>query len=179
MKNLLTCDINRRTHMSYDSRQRCSKGRATQSGAHASSRAGTPARGRRTLGPRLVRYQAPSLSLPPARPATQTTRSGRRCQSIFYRQAFPPFGRKAEGVCRLHRFDAERDRQPSGAGGPSPWGRPWLTTLGVGNARCGGNIDLIGCGQRSWPRFMNAWCLTPCSSPCGPRPHCPGTIRRF
>jgi hypothetical protein len=38
---------------------------------------------------------------------------------------------------------------------------------------------LTGCGQRSWPRFMPAWYPTRCSPPYGPRPHCPGTIRRF
>jgi hypothetical protein len=38
---------------------------------------------------------------------------------------------------------------------------------------------LTGCGQRSWPRFMNAWYPILCSSPCGPRPQCPETIRRF
>jgi hypothetical protein len=27
--------------------------------------------------------------------------------------------------------------------------------------RCGGNINLIACGQRSWRRFMNVWYLCP------------------
>jgi len=179
MKNLLTCDINRRTYMSYASRQRCSKGRATQSGAHSSPRAGTPVRGCRTLGPRLVRHQAPSLSLPPARPATQRTRSGGRRQGVFYRQAFSPFSGKAEDVCHLHRFDSERDRQPSGAGGPSPWGRPWLTARQVGNARCGGNINLIDWGRRNWLRFMPAWYPTRSSSQAGQLCPCPDATRRF
>jgi hypothetical protein len=38
---------------------------------------------------------------------------------------------------------------------------------------------LTGCGPRSWPRFMNAWYPTRCSSPCGPRPQRLEIIRRF
>jgi len=179
MKNLLTCDINRRTYMSYASRQRCSKGRATQSGAHSSPRAGTPARGCRTLGSRVVGHQASSLSLSAAGSATPTTRPGTRRQGLFYGQALAPPGGKAPDLRRLDRLDPERDRQPSRAGGTPSRGRPWLTTLWVGNARCGWNINLTACGQRSWRRFMNAWYPTRCSSPCEPRPHCPGTIRRL
>ena len=128
MKNLLTCDINGRTYMSYASRQRCSKGRATQSGAHSSPRAGTPARGCRTLGSRVVGHQAPSLSLSAACSATPTTRPGTRRQGLLYGQAFAPFGGNAPDLRRLDRFDPERDRQPSRAGGTPSWGRPWLTT---------------------------------------------------
>jgi len=179
MKNLLTCDINRRTYMSYATRRRCSKSRATQSGAHPSPCTGTPARGGRTLGRRLVRHQAPSLSLPPTRPATQTTRAGGRRQGVFYRQAFSPFSRKAEDVCRLHRLDAERDRQPRGAGGSPAWGRPWLTAGQAGPARCGGNINLIGWEQKNWPRFMNAWCPTRSSSAPGQLGPCSHATRRL
>ena len=58
MKNLLTCDINRRIYMSYGSRQRCSKSRPAQSGSHPPPRALVPARGGRTSGPELVCHQA-------------------------------------------------------------------------------------------------------------------------
>ena len=158
MKKPLTCDINRRTYISHGTCERCSKSRATQSGSHPPPRTCALARGSRTPGSRLVRHQAPSLSLSPACPTTQTTGSGRRRQSILYRQAFSPFGRKAAGLCRLHRLDVERNCQPSGAGGPAPRGRPWLTARQAGSARCGGNINLIGCRRRNWLRFMRAWC---------------------
>jgi len=179
MKNLLTCDINGRTYMSYASRQRCSKGRATQSGACSSPRAGTAARGCRTLGSRVVGHQASSLSSSAACSATPTTRPGTRRQSLLYGQALAPSGGNAPDLRRLDRFDPQRDRQPSRASGTPSWGGPWLTTLWVGNARCGWNINLTGCGQRSWRRFMKAWYPTRCSSPCGSRPQCPETTGRF
>jgi len=179
MKNLLTCDINRRTYMSYASRQRCSKGPATQSGTHSSPRAGTPTRSCRTLGSRVVGHQASSLSSSAACSATPTTRPGTRRQGLLYGQALAPSGGNAPDLRRLNRLDPERDRRPSRASDTPSWGRPWLTTPWVGNARCGWNINLTGCGQRSWPRFMNAWYPILCSSPCGPRPQCPETIRRF
>jgi hypothetical protein len=179
MKNLLTCDINRRTYMSYASRQRCSKSRAAQSGSHPPPRACAPSRGCRTLGSRVVGHQAPSLSLSAACSATPTTRPGTRRQGLLYGQALAPSGGNAPDLRRLDRFDPQRDRQPSRASGTPSWGRAWLTTRRIGNARCGWNINLTGCGQRSWPRLMNAWYPTPCNSPCGPRPHCPETIRRF
>src|SRR5208283_395174 len=179
MKNLLTCDINGRIYMSYASRQRYSKSRATQSSAHPPPRACATSRGCRTLGARVVGDQASSLSLSAACSATPATRPGTRRQGLLYGQAFAPSGGHAPDLRRLDRFDPERDRQPSRAGGTPSWGRPWLTTRGAGNARCGWNINLTGCGLKSWRRFMNAWYLTRCSSPCEPRPHCPGTIRRF
>jgi hypothetical protein len=179
MKNLLTCDISRRTYMSDGTRQRCSKSPAAQSGSHPPPRACATSRGRRTLGSRLVRHQASSLSLSAACSAAPTTRPGTRCQGLLYSQAFAPSGGNAPDLRRRDRLNPERDRQPSRASGTPSWGRPWLTTRSVGNARCGWNINLTGCGQRSWPRFMNAWYPTRGSSPCGPRPHCPETIRRF
>src|SRR5580692_7331127 len=141
MKNLLTCDINRLTHMSYDSRQRCSKGRATQSGSHPPPRACATSRGCRTLGSRVVGDQASSLSLSAACSATPTTRCGARCQGLLYGQALAPFGGHAPDLRRLDRFDPERDRQPRRASDSPSWGRPWLTTRGVGNARCG--VELV------------------------------------
>ena len=179
MKNLLTCDINRRIYMSNGTRQRGSKSRSAQSCPHPPPRACTTSRGCRTLGSRVVGVQASSLSLSAACSATPTTRPGTRRQGLLYRQALAPFGGDAPDLRRLDRFDPERDRQPSHASGTPSWGRPWLTTRWVGNARCGWNINLTGYGQRSWLRFMNAWCPTRCSSPCGPRPQCPETIRRF
>ena len=178
MKNLLTYDVNRRTYMSYAARQRCSKGRATQPGAYCSPRAGTPARGRRTPGSRMVGHQAPSLSLSAAGSATPTTRPGTRCQGLLYGQALAPPGGKPPDLRRLDRLDPERDRQPSRASGTPPWGRPWLTTRWVGNARCGWNINLTGCGQRSWPRLMNAWCRTLAGSPASQLPSRPPATRR-
>jgi hypothetical protein len=179
MKNLLTCDINRRTHMSHDPRHRCAEGRAAQSGSHPTPRARATARGCRTLGPGLVHLQAPSLSLSPAGSATETTGSRRRCQSLFYGQAFAPSGGNAPDVRRLDRIDFERDRQPSVAGGPASWGRPSLTARQVGHARCGWNINLIGCGRRNWPRLMNAWCRTISGLQARQLPHRPQATRRF
>ena len=179
MKNRLTCDINRRTYMSYGARQRCSRGGAAQSGSHPPAPACALARSIRTFGPRVVRHEAPSLSLPPARPATQTIRSGGRCQGVFYGQAFLSFSRKAEGICRLHGSDAERDCQPSGAGGAAAWGRPWLTAGQAGHARCGGNINWIGCQGRSWLRFMPVWCPSRVRSQAGQLGPGPEASRRY
>jgi len=179
MKNLLTCDINRRIYMSNGTRQRCSKSRSAQSGAHPPPRACATSRGCRTLGSRVVGDQASSLSLSAACSATPATCPGTRRQGLLYRQALAPSGGNAPDLRRLNRLDPERDRRPSRASDTPSWGRPWLTTPWVGNARCGWNINLTGCGQRSWPRFMNAWYPILCSSPCGPRPQCPETIRRF
>ena len=179
MKKVLTCDINRRTYMSYSPRHGCSEGRAAQLGTHPVARTGPSARGRRTPCPELLHLQTPSLSLPRAGSATQTPASSRRCQSLFYGQAFAPFGGKTPDVRHLHRFDLERDRQPSVAGGTASRGRPWLTTRQVGNGRCGWNINLIGCGRRNWSRLMNAWCPTRFGSPTGQLPNRPQAARRF
>jgi len=149
MKNLLTCDINRLIYMSYASCQRCSEGRAAQSGSHPPPRTRTLARGRRTPGPGLVRLQAPSLSLSPAGSAAQTTCSGGGRQGVFYRQTFSPFSGEAANIRRFNRVDLERDRQPSGAVGPASWGRPWLTARRVGHERCGWSIVSIGWGRRN------------------------------
>ena len=179
MKNLLTCDINRRTYMSYASRQRCSKSRPAQSGSHPPPRACATSRGCRTLGSRVVGDQASSLSLSAACSATSTTRSGTRCQGLLYGQAFAPFGGHAPDLRRLDGFDPERDRQPRRASDTPSWGRPWLTTRGVGNARCGWIINLIGCGQRSWPKSMHGWCPTRSHSPLRQLPPCRKASRRF
>ena len=165
MKNLLTCDINRRTYMSYDSRQRCSKGRATQSGAHPSPRA--------CALPEAAERLAREWSVTKRQAYRYLQRAQQLRQPVPVQDAKVSFTVKlsrrlvasAPDLRRLHRFDPERDRQPSRASGTPSWGRPWLTTRRVGNARCGWNINLIGCGQRSWPRFMNAWCPTRSRSP--------------
>ena len=179
MKNLLTGDIKGRIYTSYGARQRCSKSRPAQSGSHPSPRALVPARGGRTPGPELVCHQAPGLSLSAAGSATQTTRSGGRRQGVFYGQTFSPFSGEAPNVRRLHRMDLERDRLPRGAVGPASWGRPWLTVRQVGNARCGWIINLIGCGQRNWPKFMHAWCPTRSHSHLRQLPPCRRASRRF
>ena len=179
MKNLLTCDINRRTYMSYASRYRYTEGRAAQSGSHPTSGARTTAPSCRALGPRVVHFQAASLSLPRSGSAAQTARSCAGCQSFFYGQAFATSGGNAPHVRCLHRIDLERDRQPSVAGGPAPWGRPWLTAGQIGHARCGWNINLIGWGQRNGLRLMSAWYLTRPVSPMGPRLHRPRSTRRI
>ena len=137
-------------------------------------------RGRRAPCPRLVHLQAPGLSLSRIRRSKlKQPASGRRCQSLFYGQAFAPFGGKTPDVRRLDRIDLKRDRQPSVAGGPASWGRPWLTARQVGNARCGWNINLIGWGWRNWPRLMNASCPTRSGSPTGRLPNRPQATRRF
>jgi hypothetical protein len=135
MKKFLTCDINGRTYMSYGARHRCSEGRAAQCGSLPVARPGFAARVRRTPCPELLYLQTPGLSLSRAGAATPTSDSGRRCQSLFYRQAFAPLGRETPDVCHFHRLDLERDRQSSLAGGTASWGRSWLTTRQVGNER--------------------------------------------
>jgi hypothetical protein len=179
MKKFLTCDINRRTYMSYGPCHGCSEGRAAQLGSHPVARTGFSSRGCRAPCPELLHLQTSSLSLSRASSATPTSASGRRCQSLFYGQAFAPFGGKTADVRDLHQLDLERDRQPRGAGGTASWGRPWLTIRQVGNERCGWNINLIDCGCRNWRRLMNASCPTRSSSPTGPLPHRPKATRRF
>jgi hypothetical protein len=179
MKKFLTRDINGRTYMSYGPRYGYAEGRTAQLGSHPVARSGFSARGRRTSCPELLHLQAPSLSLSPAGATTPTPASGRRCQSLFYGQAFAPFGGTTADVRHLHRLDFERDRQSSGAGGTASWGRPWLTICQVGNERCGWNINLIDCGWRNWRGLMNASCPTRSSSPTGQPPHHREATRRF
>ena len=179
MKNLLTCDINRRIYMSNGTRQRCSKSRSAQSGAHPPPRACATSRGCRTLGSRVVGDQASSLSLSAACSATPATCPGTRRQGLLYRQALAPSGGNAPDVRRLDRLDPERDRQPRRAGGTASWGRPWLTIRQVGNERCGWNINLIGCGRRNWLRLMHASRPTRSDAPTGQQPHCPDATRRL
>ena len=180
MKKFLTCDVNRRTYMSHGTRHRCSEGRAAQFGSLPVARSGFAARGRPTPCPESLHLQTPSLSLSRAGAATPTSDSGRRCQSIFYRQAFASFGRKTPDVCHFHRLDLERDRQSSLAGATASWGRPWLTTRQVGNERSIWNINLIGYGRRSWRRLMNASCLASSSDPQpGLLAKHPEALRRF
>ena len=131
------------------------------------------------LAQSLLHLQTPSLSLSRAGAATPTSGSGRRCQSLLYRQAFAPFGRKTPDVCHFHRLDLERDRQSSLAGGAASWGRPWLTTRQVGNERSIWNINLIGYGRTNWRRLINAWCPTMSGSPSGQLPRRPETTRGF
>jgi hypothetical protein len=139
MKNLLTCDINRRIYMSNGTRQRCSKSRVDSiRRAPSSARMRHLPEAGRTLGSRVVRHQAPSLSLSPACSATlKQPVPVRRRQGLLYRQALAPSGRKAEDLRRLNRLDPERDRRPSRASDTPSWGRPWLTAWQAGNARCG------------------------------------------
>ena len=179
MKKFLTSDIKRRTYMSHGARHRCSEGRAAQFGSLPVAGPGFAARGRRTPCPELLHLQTPGLSLSRAGAATPTSDSGRRCQSLFYRQAFAPFGRKTPDVCHFHRLDLERDRQSSLAGGTASWGRPWLTTRQVGNERSIWNINLIGYGRRNWRRLINASCPTMSGSPSGQLPRRPETTRGF
>ncbi len=179
MKKVLTCDINRRIYMSYGPRYGCSEGRAAELGSHPVARIGSSGRGRRAPCAGLFHLQTPGLSLSRAGAATPTPASGRRCQSLFHGQAFAPFGGKTSDVRHLHRFDLERDRQPSVAGDAASWGRPWLTARQVGNGRCGWNINSIGCGRRNWPKLMNASCPTRSGSPSGQLPHRPQAARRF
>jgi len=179
MKKILTCDISGRTYMSYGPCHRCSEGRAAQLGSRPLARTGFSSPGCRTPCTELLHLQAPSLSLSRTGAATPPPASGRRCQSLFYGQAFAPFGGKTPDVRQLHRVDLERDRQSSAAGGTASWGRPWLTIRQVGNERCGWNINLIGCGWRNWRRFMNASCPTRADAPTGPLRDRPKATRRF
>jgi hypothetical protein len=179
MKKFLTCDVNRRTYMSYGPRHGCSEGRAAQLGSHPVARTGSSARGRRTPCPGLLHLQTPSLSLSRAGSATQTPASGRRCQSLFYGQAFAPFGGKTPDVRHLNRLEVERHRQPSVAGGTASWGRPWLTTCQFGKERFTWNINLIACGRRNWLRLISASCPRRSGSQTGQLPNHPEATRRF
>ena len=75
MKNLLTCDINRRIYMSYGSRQRCSKGRAAQSGSHP------PPRSMRHF-PRLPNAWLASGRSPSAKPIVISQRAQQLRQPV-------------------------------------------------------------------------------------------------
>lgn len=179
MIKFLTCDISRRIYMSYGPRQRCPESRAAQPGPHSAAGTRAPARGRPTPRPDLFHFQAPSLSLPRSGTAAQAPSSGRRCQSVFHCQTFTRSDRPTPRLRRFHRFDIERNRQPSLLCSTPSRGRSWLTG-GVGNGRCGWNINLIDCCQRSWRRRMSCSCPPESGRQLpGPLPDKPAAIRRF
>lgn len=177
MRKPLTCDINRRIYMTDGQSHRGPESRATQPGAHAAAPTRAPARGRRTPRPDLFPLPAPSLPLPRAGPAAQTSGSGRRCQSVLHGETLAQSGRETPHARRCDRIDAERDRQPRLTGAAAPRGRAWLTGRQLGRGSYGWNIDLIGCWRRSWRRLMNCSCPTK----CGPHPEPAGRspTRRF
>ena len=82
-------------------------------------------------------------------------------------------------IRRFHRIDLERDRQPCLLGGTASRGRSWLTGRQVGNGRCGWNINLIDCCQRSWRRRMSCSCPPRSGRQPAPLPDKPAASRRF
>ena len=179
MKKSLTDVINRRIYMAYGPRHRCPESRAAQSGSHPATGARAPARGRRTPCPGLLHLQAPSLSLSRTGSATQAPRPGRRCQSVLHRQTFAQSRRQTPRLRRFHRIDLERNRQPCLLGGTASRGRSWLTGRQVGNERCGWNINLTDCWQRSWRRRMNCSCPPESGRQWALPPDRTAAIRRF
>ena len=179
MIKFLTCDIHRRIYMSYGPRQRYPESRAAQPGSHPAARIRTPARGRRALRPGLFHFQAPSLSLSRTGPAPQARCPCRRCQSFLHRQTLAQSGSQTPRLCRLHRIDLERNRQPRLLGGTASRGRSWLTGRRIDNERYGWNINLIGCCQRSWRRRMSCSYPPEYGRQPGPLPDRPAASRRF
>ena len=178
MRKFLTCVTIRRIYMSYGAGQRCPKSRAAQSGSHPAARTQPPARGGRPPRPDLCHLQALGLSLSRAGAATETARSGRRCQSVLHREAFARSGGENPDIRRLDRVDAERDGQPSLAIGAASRGRPWLTARRISNGHCGWNINLIGCWRRNWLRHMSCSCPTRSGLQPEPLPGSPPASRR-
>lgn len=155
MKKLLRVDINRRIYMSDASRQPYPKGRTDQLGSHPSAAVPALARGCPAIGPDLLHFRAPGLSLPRAGTATQAPSPGRRCQSVVHRQAFARSRPATPRLCCFDRIDLERDRQPCLLGGTTPRRRSWLSRRPVRHEPSIWNIASTDCCRTSWFRPTN------------------------
>src|SRR3974377_1746724 len=107
LEKCLTFDIKRLMYMSDASRQPYPKSRTGQLGPPPSAGVSALARGCPAIGPELLHLPAPGLSLPRAGAATQAPSPGRRCQSVFHRQAFAPSRRATPRLRCFDRIDLE------------------------------------------------------------------------
>ena len=154
-KKCLTCDINRRIDMSDASRQPYPKGRAAQLGPHPSAAVSALAQGCPAIGPELLHFRAPGLSLPRAGTTTQAPSPGRRCQSVLHYQAFAPSRTATAHLRRCDRIDLKRDRQPCLLGGAAPRGRSWLSGRPVRHEPSIWNTASTDYCRTSWFRPTN------------------------
>jgi len=160
LEKCLTFDIKRLMYMSDASRQPYPKGRTDQLGTHPSAGVSALARGCPAIGPELLHLPAPGLSLPRAGAATQAPSPGRRCQSVFHRQAFAPSRRATPRLRCFDRIDLERDRKPCLLGGTAPRGRSWLTRRPVSPEPSIWNTASTDYCRTSWFRPTNCSCRT-------------------
>jgi hypothetical protein len=159
-KKCLTNDIRRRIDMSDASRQPYPKGRTDQLGPHPSAAVSALARSRPAIGPELLHFRAPGLSLPRAGTATQAPSPGRRCQSVLHGQAFAPSRRATPRLRRFDRIDLKRDCQPCLLGGTAPRGRSWLSRRPFSHEPSIWSIASTDCCRTSWFRPTNCSCRT-------------------
>jgi hypothetical protein len=154
-KKRLKFDINGSIHMSNASRQPNPKGPTHQPGAHSSAAVPALAGGGPAIGPELLHFRAPGLSLPRAGKATQALRPGRRCQSGLHRQAFARSRTTTPHLRRFDRIDLERDRQPCLVGGTTPGRGSWLSRRPVSHEPSTWNLTSTDCCRTSWFKPTN------------------------
>src|SRR6266478_6122932 len=154
----LCCVIYGCTVVTYGSRQRARKSRASQPCPRTAAAVRSSARCGSADGAGPQCLSASSLSLSAAGPSFEATSPHRRHQGRFHREALPRVGTTSALVREHHWSIAKRDRQPGVAGGPEAEKRAWLSALHRAAALFSWNIDSIVCSSENWSKSTNCWC---------------------
>src|SRR5262250_206380 len=138
------------TFVTYGSRQRCRKSAAPQPCPRTAAAVRSFARCGRAHGAGPWCLSTSSLSLSAAGPPFEATRSHRRHQGRFHREALARVGATSALVREHYWSVVKRDCQPGVAGGPEAEKRAWLSAPHRATTLFSWNIDSIVCSSRNW-----------------------------
>lgn len=147
-------------HVTYGPRQRCPKGRTSESCSHPAAGLRADAGGCRAIGARVFDFASAGLSVPAPGSPIEATGRGERIQTGVHRQAPTKFD-PASAVVRICQTNFnQRGRESSAAGVPATRGRSWLSRSPSRHRSFSWSIDLTACYPTNWLRHTSCLCPT-------------------
>src|SRR5215472_2251375 len=129
--------------MTDATRQRVPKSRAPQSCAGPAAACRSSFRCGRAVGPGLLHFAAPSLSLPRTSSSAEGAGPAKRSQTRIHSQAASQLGAACADVRCGKRIVDQRGGQSSVARSAATRARAWVSRSQFGNGTCNWNIDWV------------------------------------
>jgi hypothetical protein len=158
MRSRLRCVINSCILMTYGSRQRRRKSRASQSRARFAAAVQASARCSRALGARLLDLSPAGISVPAASAAVKKTSGRGRVEGGLHGEAAAQFDSTGAVVRICQKTLDQRSGQPCVARASATRARSWLSRSRLHHALSSWSIVSIVYCRRSWPKPIRFWC---------------------
>jgi hypothetical protein len=144
--------------MTYGPRQRCPKGRTSESCSRVAAAVRSTAQCRRAFSTRLFDFCSTSIPLFATGSAVEGASACERIQAGIYGKASAQLD-PARAVVRICQKDLnQRSRESSARGAAATRGRAWLRRSQPWRAAFNWSITLIDCRQTNWLRYISCSC---------------------